>query len=142
MRQASFTFLRCSSCSVMVQHCLSRKILKTKVPFENSVSVLPQISYPSPPHSVINTHSRTWELYIGSNDLCQVLCHHQMDAPSVPHTFTHLFSLFSSLEERPKNEAFRPLQYVIKGTSSHVLTSLWKGLPPTEANSRQGQAED
>lgn len=65
-----------------------------------------------------------------------------MDVLSVIYTFIHLFFLFSFLEDRLKKEAFRSLQDVIQGTSSHVLTSLWKGLPLVEANTIQGQAEE
>ena len=129
----------------MVQHHLSGEILEKKAPFENSVSVYcsrPPI-LPFPLVRVIKIYIRTWKLYIGSNDLSQVLCqHHQMDVPNVIYTFIHLFFLFSFLEDRLKNEAFRSLQDVIQGTSSHVLTSLWKRLPPVEANTTQGQAEE
>lgn len=130
---------------MVVQHCPSGVILEKKVPFENSVSGYCSRCpiLPLPLVTVINIYIRTWELYIGSNDLSQVLCqHHQMHVPGVIHTFIHLFFLFSFLEDRLKNEAFRPLQDVIQGTSSHVLASLWKRLPPVEASTTQGQAEE
>lgn len=134
-----------ASYSVMVWHCLRQEVVENKAPFENCVSILQQVGYPSLYLSWSNKymHQNLGSKYIGSNNLSQEIHqHYQRDVPSITYTFIHLFFLFSFLEDRLKDEAFRSLQDVIQGSSSHVLTCFWKGLPPIEANTRQGQAEE
>lgn len=85
----------------------------------------------------------TGGLYIGSNGLSLAPCqqHHEMDVPSVISTFFGLSLLSSSLEDRLKKEAFRPLQDVIQGTRSRLLRPLWKEQPRVETNPSQGEEQ-
>lgn len=116
----------------MIRPFLSKEILEKKASMKSCLPV-----YCSSPLilPVLSMNIMIWKSYLGSNDLSQVLSHHHMGVPSDRYTFMNLVFLFSFLEGRLKNEAFRSLKDVIQRTFSHVLTLLWKEMSTVEANS-------